>query len=307
MTYHVRIDCSSVYELIGSFMLFVHRKWIRNVENGMTWVRQAEQMMPSHWDEHARQIKRYSLRDYDMLYAMALESDSSRHIEGYIEQLELATDEEWKLVQEHYGLLDNPLTREKCQHYFVPALKCWYEHYISHTLPEWEPILKQDADEKRLLLSKINPEEVVEVATNGIVIQDDQNQIRECILAPMWHYRPMNNTCTFKGKLFVLYAVDEPEEEDCTPSHSLLRMTHALADHERLKLLRFVSQGSRSFADIQQHLSLSKGTVKHHLAVLRSAGYIRTYWDGQSESIALREEGLSDLSVFLEDYVQVQM
>ncbi|WP_268623449.1 ArsR/SmtB family transcription factor [Paenibacillus alvei] len=307
MTYHVRIDCSSVYELIGSFMLFVHRKWIRNVDNGMTWVRQAEQMMPSEWDEHARQVKRYSLTDYDMLYAIALEYTGGSHITGYIEHLEQTTDQQWKHVQEQYGLLEISLTRDDCQRYYVPALKCWYEHYISHTLPQWEPILLQDADEKRLLMSKITPEEVVEVATNGIVIRDEKNHIRECILAPMWHYRPMNNTCTFKNKLLVLYAVDEPAEDDCVPSHSLLRMTQALADQERLQLLRFVSQGSRSFTDIQQHLSLSKGTVKHHLAVLRSAGYIRTYWDGDSESIALRREGLSDLSVFLEDYVQVQL
>lgn len=307
MTYHVRIDCSSVYELIGSFMLFVHRKWIRNVDNGMTWVRQAEQMMPTEWDEHARQIKRYPLTDYDMLYAMALEYAGGSQITGYIKHLEQATEEQWKLIQDQYGLSEKPLTREKCQLHYVPALKCWYEHYISHTLPQWEPILQQDAHEKRLLMSKIHPEEVVEVATNGIVIRDEQNQIRECILAPMWHYRPMNNTCTFKNKLLVLYAVDEPEEDDCVPSHSLLRMTQALADHERLQLLRFVSQGARSFPDIQQHLGLSKGTVKHHLAVLRSAGYIRTYWDGNSESISLRQEGLSDLSVFLEDYVQVQL
>lgn len=45
MTYHVRIDYSSVYELIGSFMLFVHRKWIRNVENGMEWARSIEQQL----------------------------------------------------------------------------------------------------------------------------------------------------------------------------------------------------------------------------------------------------------------------
>ncbi|MCE5172122.1 helix-turn-helix domain-containing protein [Paenibacillus profundus] len=303
MTYHVRIDCSSVYELIGSFMLFAHRKWIRNVENGTEWIRQIEQQLPSEWNTHTEKIRKYTLSDFDLLYAMALERKGHDDILDYISQLEHATVEDWTQLKQHYGLKSHSFNQERAQLIYVPALKFWYEQYISRSIAEWEPILQHDVEEKARLMSKISPSELIEVATNGVVIPDN-GEVSEVILAPMWHYRPMNQTCTFQGKILILYAVDEPEPSDLLPPYSLRRMTRALADDHRLRLLRFVGQEPRTFADIQEHLSLTTGTVKHHLAVLRSAGYIRTYWNGKVERISLRQEGLADLSAFLEDYVQ---
>ncbi|PZM63679.1 ArsR/SmtB family transcription factor [Paenibacillus dendritiformis] len=301
MTYHVRIDYSSVYELIGSFMLFVHRKWIRNVENGMEWARSIEQQLPPQWNAYSEKIRKHSLSDFDMLYALALERNHN-DIPSYLEQLELLTPAKWDRVGLENGLRLGSFRLERCLELYVPALRFWYEHYIRHSLPEWEPILLHDAEEKRRLLDKIKPQDLIELATNGVVIPEHES-LDEVILAPMWHYRPINNNCTFRSRILILYPVDKPEPDLMVPSHNLRRMTEALANEKRLRILRLVGQKPYTFDEIQEYIPLSTGALKHHLAVLRSAGYIRTYWNGKVQRIALRPEGLADLSAFLEAYI----
>lgn len=187
MTYHVRIGYSSVYELIGSFMLFVHRKCIRNVDNGMEWARSIEQQLPPQWNAYSEKIRKHSLSDFDMLYALALERNHN-DIPSYLEQLERLTPDEWDRVRQENGLRLPSFRLERCLELYVPALRFWYEHYIRHSLPEWEPILLHGAEEKRRLLDKIKPQDLIELATNGVVIPE-HDSVDEVILAPMWHYR----------------------------------------------------------------------------------------------------------------------
>ncbi|MCG7407132.1 winged helix-turn-helix domain-containing protein [Paenibacillus sp. ACRRX] len=303
MSLHVRIDCSPIYELIGSYMLYVHRKWIRNVEGGPNWIQQVEAQLSTDAIEQSTLLRKYSMHEFDILFAAALEREHPHDIPLFLTQLGCMTEDDWSRIIQLYGLPYDQACIDRIRQVYIPALILWYDHYLRWSVPLWEPALIADANEKRRLMSKMNPTDLIEIATNGVVLDTD-GEIQEVVLAPMWHYRPINNTCTFKHSTLMLYSIDLPEDTADTPPQSLKRMISALADDTRLRILRMIAVNPVTFAELSEHLNLGKNAVQHHLAVLRSAGYIRTYWSGKVEQIALRQEGLADLSVFLEDYVQ---
>ncbi|TVX93126.1 ArsR/SmtB family transcription factor [Paenibacillus agilis] len=302
MALHIRVECSAVYEFIGSFMLFVQRKWIHNVDDGLEWVRDVEQQVPDSFLFKISELQNYSIHEFDMLFAASLELDHAHHVSLFLEQLQTVSEEEWLSLFVHTGL---PFDKEhvvKLKQDYIPLLQEWYEHYFRWSVPEWEPILIQDATEKTRLFNKMSPVDLIELATNGVVFENSDN-VREVVLAPMWHYRPIINTCTFTNTTLVLYAT-ESEEEDDVPPKSLKRMIHALSSDIRLKMLRYLSHESVTFSELVSYIQLEESTVQQHLVILRAAGYIRTYWNGKVERISLRQEGIADLSAFLENYVQ---
>ncbi|WP_153944935.1 ArsR/SmtB family transcription factor, partial [Acinetobacter baumannii] len=62
---------------------------------------------------------------------------------------------------------------------------------------------------------------------------------------------------------------------------SLLRLARCLADESRLRILRFLTDGPRSFTEIVSHMGLAKSTVSYHMIMLRGAGLVRAYAEGE--------------------------
>ncbi|MCR8842774.1 winged helix-turn-helix domain-containing protein [Paenibacillus sp. SC116] len=302
MALHIRVECSAVYEFIGSFMLFVQRKWIHNVDDGLEWVRYVEQQVPDSFLIRSTQLQNYSINEFDMLFAASLELNHSHQVSLFLEQLEAMNYDAWLSLFAHSGLPYDNEHVDRLKQGYIPLLHEWYEHYFRWSVPNWEPILIEDAAEKTRLLNKMSPVDLIELATNGAVF-DNNDHMREVILAPMWHYRPIINTCTFTNTTLVLYAT-ESEEDDDVPPKSLKRMIHALSSDVRLKMLRYLSHESVTFSELVSFVQLEESSVQQHLVILRAAGYIRTFWNGKVERISLRQEGISDLSAFLENYVQ---
>ncbi|WP_028593688.1 ArsR/SmtB family transcription factor [Paenibacillus assamensis] len=302
MALHIRVECSAVYEFIGSFMLFVQRKWIHNVDDGLEWVRDVEQQAPDSFLIRTSQLQNYCINEFDMLFAASLELNHAHHVSLFLTQFQEMSDNAWLSLFSDSGLpYDNEHVVRLRQDY-IPLLHEWYEHYFRWSVPNWEPILIQDAAEKTRLLHKMSPVDLIELATNGAVFEHNDH-MREVVLAPMWHYRPIINTCTFTNTTLVLYAT-ESEDDDDVPPKALKRMIHALSSDVRLKMLRYLSHESVTFSELVSFVQLEESTVQQHLVILRAAGYIRTFWNGKVERISLRQEGIADLSAFLENYVQ---
>ncbi|MGZ9584196.1 ArsR/SmtB family transcription factor [Paenibacillus marinisediminis] len=302
MALQVRIDYSPVYEFIGSYMLYTHRKWIRSVDNGLSWARGVDSQVPEELRLLSHKLRNYSINEYDMLYAATLERHDPNSVPAFLDQLELMSVEDWHQMLERYGIMTKHSKLERMMTMYIPALRMWYESYFEASISEWEQSLIHDANEKMQLWRKMNPKEIIEVATNGVVFESS-DPLHEVVLAPMWHYRPLNNTCMFKGRSLLLYAVDLLETDEEAPPLALKRMITALSDDKRLRILRFIAHQPATFAELLDHIQLGRSQLKHHLVILRSAGYLRTSWSGNVESISLRQEGFSDLSVFLEDYL----
>jgi len=210
---------------------------------------------------------------------------------------------DWIQLLERDGIEIHASRLDRLTSTYIPALHMWYDEYFRASIPEWEQALVHDANEKKQLWRKMNPKEIIEVATNGVVFETG-DKLHEVVLAPMWHYRPLNNTCKFKDRSLLMYAVDSMENEEDVTRVALKRMITALSHDTRLNILRFIAHQPATFTELMEHVQLSKSTLKHHLVILRSAGYLRTTWTGSVERISFRQEGIADLSVFLEDYIQ---
>jgi DNA-binding transcriptional ArsR family regulator len=103
------------------------------------------------------------------------------------------------------------------------------------------------------------------------------------------------------------YALDTQQEEDDenSPPVELMRMTRALADPSRVQLLKLITQAPKSFTEVVNISNLSKGTVHHHMMMLRAAGliHIHIHIHGNQERFSYRREGILDLKGFLEFYL----
>lgn len=107
--------------------------------------------------------------------------------------------------------------------------------------------------------------------------------------------------------MIMQYPVDAPEENEDQPPTCLLRFTHALADPERLRLLRYVSDEPKSLAEMCEELGKDEDTVKDQVMALRIAGLLRTHLLGSNrkEKYSIRPDGVSELNMFLESYIRI--
>jgi len=76
-----------------------------------------------------------------------------------------------------------------------------------------------------------------------------------------------------------------------------LRAFHkALADVNRLRIVRRLSEGEASVTDLIAHVGLSQPLVSHHLKRLRAAGLIQTRRVGRETLCTLRPEAFGEVA-----------
>jgi DNA-binding transcriptional ArsR family regulator len=76
-----------------------------------------------------------------------------------------------------------------------------------------------------------------------------------------------------------------------------LRTFHkALADVNRLRIVRRLAEGEASVAELIAHVGLSQPLVSHHLKRLRVAGLIETRRVGRETVATLRPEAFSEVA-----------
>ena len=80
------------------------------------------------------------------------------------------------------------------------------------------------------------------------------------------------------------------------PPPSVVRLHRALGDETRLRILRLLRDKDLYLTEIAQQLELSKPTIKHHLAILRSAGLVTVAGAGSVIYYSLRPARLDDAS-----------
>ena len=76
-----------------------------------------------------------------------------------------------------------------------------------------------------------------------------------------------------------------------------LRTFHkALADVNRLRIVRRLAEGEASMADLIAHVGLSQPLVSHHLKRLRVAGLVETRRVGRQTVATLRPEAFDEVA-----------
>jgi len=168
---------------------------------------------------------------------------------------------------------------------------------------EMAEILNRDADHKRLMARSMEPHQLVEVATNGITFTM-QPEVDGVVLIPSIVIRPWVTIAESGRQRLFCYPVAEEHltaDPDAPPSW-MVGVYRALGDERRLRLLRILSEGPASLADITARVDLSKSTVHHHLSVLRQAGLVRITVGGDKE-YSLRRETVPEIGRLLDGFL----
>ncbi|MFC7680064.1 ArsR/SmtB family transcription factor [Paenibacillus sp. GCM10028914] len=305
MKYKVNVDVSVVFELLGSFMIYATKKWTDNLDIGSHFIPDLDASLPHTVRNELNKAHDWPFLDYDVLYALAILREKDTDIPSFLEWIEHT--ESTELIPQLLPYLPT-ITKEslgRIQTEYPPLLRLWYEHYFAEIEPELKALICEDAQEKSVLLLKMEPESLIEYATGGVILDDIP--VDSILLFPGVHFRPINTYCFYDNVLLIQYPVDVPEESEDDPPVVLLRMTEALADPVRLRMLRFVADEPKTVNEIATKLNLSYEALMHHLLILRAAGLLRSHVNAgkQTERFSLRPDGAAELQMFFESYIRL--
>ncbi|WP_379151933.1 ArsR/SmtB family transcription factor [Paenibacillus sp. sgz5001063] len=305
MNYKLEIDVSPVYELLDSFMLYVTKKWISNLDIGPDWIRDVDSRIAPLQISALRQAAEWPFEDYDVLYAWAYSRGPASKVTQFLDDLEACTLEE---CFERTSPFFQAFNLEECariKYGYTPLLRLWYEQYFRHTEQKILPLMIEDAAEKKMLESKMDIVALIEYASGGMVMEDIP-ELETIVLLPTIHNRPINTYCFYKTMMLVQYPVDVPLDSEDEPPTVLLRLTKALSDPTRLRMLRFIAHEPKSLWEMQSELNQSREMLMHHLLILRVAGLLRVHLRGEgTERYSIRPDGASELQMFLESYIRL--
>ncbi len=300
----ITITYKPIYELLMSLVVFSDKALLKNSETeSETGIKAKKKMKPELQKLMQKKDIRKELNDIMELMVIFHEQDLNSINDFYqwfknmsISELSNYASLKPGMLQDFIPRLDNLQLTDK-------LLSAWDEHYFSQVYPEIEHLLINDAAEKNKMLTKMEPQQLIEEITNGVWI-DDMDNNTFVYLVPQYHARPLN-MYTQRDNLFIAHYPIEILPRHGEPSPKLVRMTSALCDSKRLKILQFLNREERTFMDVVSCLDVSKSTVHYHMASLRAAGLIRVKMSTTGSLIySLRNATLDSVSQLLKDFIE---
>ncbi|MCM3783845.1 winged helix-turn-helix domain-containing protein [Neobacillus mesonae] len=305
MGYQVKVDVTPIYELLNSFMVYVTRRWIRSLDIGPEWINHIDSTLDMEVQERIRAAEAWPFSDYDVLFAWTALREHTSEVQPFLtEMASRPVKELFDMV--HFLLPDLKLEdATRIRDNYIPLLQLWDKHYFQTLLPEYRKLIEEDSSEKEVLLTKMSPDRLVDYATAGLLVEDIPG-LNRIILFPTVHNRPINMYCFYESMLLIQYPVDVPQEREDEPPISLLRLTEAIADPARLRLLRYISNQPKSIKQMSHELGQPEENLRPHLMALRVSGLLQTHLGQErNEKYSLRPDGLSELNMYLESYISI--
>lgn len=177
------------------------------------------------------------------------------------------------------------------------VLRAW-QAVFAEIEPRVLAILERDYDERAADRERLAPGDLIETTTGGVRYLPEPG-ISRVILGPSYFSRPYNFLMSARDWRFFGYPVADSAlgpSDALTPPLSLVRLHRALGDETRLRILKLLAARDLYLTEIAQLLELSKPTIKHHLAQLRSAGLVTITESGTVMYYTLRRNRLDDAS-----------
>jgi DNA-binding transcriptional ArsR family regulator len=154
----------------------------------------------------------------------------------------------------------------------------------------------------------LQPADLIERTTTGLRWLGEPG-VRRVILAPSYFARPYNYLMAGADWRFFGYPLADAAFDrlhPLAPPASVLRLHRALGDETRLRILKLLAGGDLYLTEIAQQLDLSKPTIKHHLAILRSASAVTVTEAGSVIYYTLRRQSLEEASTELMRFLETE-
>jgi DNA-binding transcriptional ArsR family regulator len=208
---------------------------------------------------------------------------------------------EWPSWREQLAMiLDQDPQELKAE--LIDILELWSERVWNAESLTIMPILERDAAAKRELLESMPLERFIPTATNGVEFSPRPG-IEWIVMTPSFVNRPLVTYNEFGDTLLIAYPVADESvtAETDAPPLRLVRLSKALGDEKRLRILRALTDGEKGLMELAEMFGVAKTTMHHHLIVLRSAGLISAVV-GQKR-YRLRDEAVPDVGTLLSAYL----
>ncbi len=191
--------------------------------------------------------------------------------------------------------------------------KTWKRELIA-VLEEWAdriwkpesvtimPIVERDAEARRDLQRELPLDQFVTAATNGVEFAPRPG-VDRLVMIPSFVQRPLVGHVEFGEVLIIVYPVadESVSAETDAPPLRLVRLSKALADEKRLRILRALGEGEKTLMELAEAFGVAKTTMHHHMIVLRSAGLVSV--GVGSKRYRLRREAVPDVGALLSVYL----
>lgn len=166
------------------------------------------------------------------------------------------------------------------------------------------PMQREVVARRQQLSAGRHPGELVVEATNGYELSEDL-PVERVLLLPSYWFRPwlIINRIDDTEVLTSPVADEHLALPSAAPPPALVKLTKALGDEGRLRLLRRMGGGPITLADAMDELDLAKTTAHHHLSILRQAGLVVIRGEGRDSRYALRAHAPTAAAKALEEYL----
>jgi DNA-binding transcriptional ArsR family regulator len=217
-----------------------------------------------------------------------------------------AIDELRELLPDHHeqGRLELLRDPEGAHDRIVAVLRAWQVPFAAIE-DRILAILERDYDDRAGDRERLLPADLIEATTGGVRYLPEPG-VSRVILAPSFFSRPYNFLMSARDWRLFGYPVADSAlgpSDSLTPPLSVVRLHRALGDETRLRILKLLASRDLYLTEIAQQLDLSKPTIKHHLAQLRSAGLVTITESGTVMYYSLRRNRLDDASAELKRFL----
>jgi DNA-binding transcriptional ArsR family regulator len=184
----------------------------------------------------------------------------------------------------------------------IEILELWADRVWKPESLTIMPILERDAAAKRELQQTLPLDRFITTATNGVEFSPRPG-IERVVLTPSFVNRPLVTYLEFGDTLLIAYPVADESvtAETDAPPLRLVRLSKALGDEKRLRILRALAEGEKGLMELADMFGVAKTTMHHHLIVLRSAGLISAVVG--AKRYRLRDEAVPDVGTLLNAYL----
>ncbi|MDR7319109.1 helix-turn-helix domain-containing protein [Brevibacillus nitrificans] len=163
---------------------------------------------------------------------------------------------------------------DQLKNHLITVMDGWYQTIVAPHEETIRGILERDFQAKLTMMSKMEPEALVEWATGGIRYLPEP-QVTRVRLIPQYVYRPWSIQAEMEQTKILYYPVSDEsiylEPDPYRPPHNLVQQCKALGDEHRMRMVKMLYQKDHTLQELTDKLDLAKSTVHHHLSMLRSA------------------------------------
>jgi DNA-binding transcriptional ArsR family regulator len=298
----VAVDWAPAYELVISLSCLVTFSKHRLLELGEVWVQDVRGRLP-----RPSGAPTLNTREDQLLLPLARACPEPRDASSFINWLSrLSAGDAYEALAPRLPDAGPKLPRDflSWRERVASALHLWNTTYFATLHPKILDGLRQNAAALQARANKQSPQALIEEVTNGILVEPGDASLL-VTLVPQYHKRPYNEDFSEQGGIVILYPADVIPPPAGQPPSGLMRLTRALGDESRLRMLRFVADGPCTLTEVARFIGLSQPTVHHHLVQLRAAGLVRVHFSVSGPSrYSLRPHALDQLNVQLGRYLQ---